>query len=200
MRRASLVLLAALALSVPATASAQEATIHSHRGLWGGFGLGGGFNLTDTFEGGSLWGFSGYGRIGGTLSQRVLLGGEWFGWGGSRDGVDSFRGNVSAIILFYPATQGFFLKGGVGAGYVATSIYSSATVGGVYYQSSVSQGKGGFGATAGVGYDVRLGRNIYLVPEVDWFLQAVGSETSAVFGDTPGTNNIISFSIGLVWH
>jgi hypothetical protein len=47
---------------------------------------------------------------------------------------------------------------------------------------------------------VRLGRNIYLVPAVDWYLQAVGSENSSVFGSLPGTNNQISFSLGLVWH
>jgi hypothetical protein len=51
-----------------------------------------------------------------------------------------------------------------------------------------------------VGFDVRLGRNIYLVPAVDWYLQSVGSQSSLVFGETPGTNNQIAFSIGLVWH
>ena len=81
-----------------------------------------------------------------------------------------------------------------------TSIDQSATVGGIYYQTSVSQTKGGFGATASVGYDVRLGRNIYLVPEVGYYLQAVGSQTSTTFGTTPGTNNLITFSLGLVWH
>jgi len=198
-RRETLILLGALALGLPASASAQGTQVHS--GLWGGFGVGGGPNLTDVGGGGALWGFGGYGRIGGTLSQRVLLGGETSGWIGSRDGVDYSRGNVSAIILFYPSPAGgFLLKGGVGFGYVASSIYSSSTVGGVYYQASVSEGKGGFGATAGVAYDVRLGRNIYLVPEVDWYLQSVGSETSVVFGDIPGTNNIIVFSLGLVWH
>lgn len=199
MRREILVLLGALALALPAPASAQGS--QPHRGLWGGFGLGGGPNLSDVDGGGTLWGFGGYGRIGGTLNQRVLLGGETSGWYGARDGIDYARGNVSAIILFYPSPAGgFLLKGGVGFGYVASAIYSSSTVGGVYYQSSVSEGKGGFGATAGVAYDVRLGRNIYLVPAIDWYLQAVGTEDSAVFGSIPGTNNQVVFSLGLVWH
>jgi len=175
--------------------------VQAHRGLWGGFGIGGGVNLTDTFDGGSLWGFSGYGRIGGTLNQRVLLGAESSGWIGSRDGVDYSRGNLSALLLFYPSPRGgLYLKGGLGFSYVTTSISSSTTIDGVFYFNSVSESKGGFGATAGVGYDVRLGRNIYLVPAVDWYLQAVGSENSSVFGSLPGTNNQISFSLGLVWH
>lgn len=197
MRIATLALLGSLAFTT--TSAAQD--VQAHRGLWGGFGIGGGINLTDTFNGGSLWGFSGYGRIGGTLNQRVLLGAESSGWIGSRDGVDYSRGNLSALLLFYPSPKGgLYLKGGLGFSYVTTSISSSTTIDGVFYFNSVSESKGGFGATAGVGYDVRLGRNIYLVPAVDWYLQAVGSETSPVFGDIPGTNNIIAFSLGLVWH
>lgn len=199
MRTATLVLLGSLLLST--SLSAQDRPVQEHRGLWGGFGIGGGVNLSDTFEDGSIWGVSGYGRIGGTLNQRVLLAGESSGWLGSRDGVDYTRGNLSLIMLFYPSPRGgLFLKGGVGVGYVTTSISSSTTIDGVFYTSSVSQSKGGFGATAGLGFDVRLGRNIYLVPEVDWFLQVVGSENSAVFGALPGTNNQIAFSLGLVWH
>jgi len=197
MRIANLALLGSIMASAPA--AAQD--VQEHRGLWGGFGIGGGVNLSDTFGGGSLWGLSGYGRIGGTLNQRVLLGAESSGWIGSRDGVDYSRGNLSALLLFYPSPRGgLYLKGGLGFSYVTTSISSSTTIDGVFYFNSVSESKGGFGATAGVGYDVRLGRNIYLVPAIDWYLQAVGSENSSVFGNLPGTNNQISFSLGLVWH
>lgn len=197
MRIATLALLGSLVLG--RSAAAQD--IQAHNALWGGFGLGGGVNLTDTFGEGSLWGFSGYGRIGGTMSQQVLLGAESSGWIGSRDGVDYTRGNLSAILLYYPSPKGgVYLKGGLGFSYVTTSISSSTTIDGVFYFNSVSENRGGFGATAGVGYDVRLGRNIYLVPAIDWYFQAVGSEDSSVFGALPGTNNQISFSLGLVWH
>lgn len=204
MRLAALVMLGALTLT--GSASGQAKAVQPHNGFWGGFGLGGGVNLTDLpgdplSGGGSLWGFNGYFRLGGTLNQRVLLGGESSGWFGSRGELDFSNGNLSAIIMFYPSPRGgVFLKGGVGFAYVSTSIYTSTTVGGIDYQSTFSQGKGGFGATAGLGYDVRLGRNIYLVPEVDWYLQAVGSESTSVFGDIPGTQNVIAFSLGLVWH
>lgn len=183
-------------LVVGTSLGAQERPVQEHRGLWGGFGLGAGINADES----STWGVSGYGRIGGTLNQKVLLGGESSGWYGSHDGIDLARGNLSAILLFYPSVRGgLFLKGGLGFAYMTTSISQGTTVGGVYYSSSISQSNGGFGATAGVGYDVRLGRNIYLVPAVEWYLQAVGTQSNNYFG-VSGTNNIFAFSLGLVWH
>ena len=193
MRLAAMVLLGALALGT--SVAAQEKPVQVRKGLWGGFGLGGGVNGSE----GNVWGVDVYGRIGGTLSQRVLLGGESSGWAGSRQGVDLARGNLSAIILYYPSLRGgLFLKGGLGFAYIQTSISDGSTVNGVFYQTTVSQTSGGFGATASVGYDVRLGRNIFLVPELGWALQSVGSE-STFFG-VPSTVNIFSFTLGLVWH
>ena len=49
------------------------------------------------------------------------------------------------------------------------------------YYNSISEAKTGFGATAGVGFDIRLGRNMYLVPELDWYLQAVGDTDAFVW-------------------
>lgn len=179
---------------------AQDKPVQQHNGLWGGFGLGWGDNLTNVTGDGSMSGFAGYGRIGGTLNQRVLLAGESSGWFGSQSDVDFSRGNVSFIALFYPSPRGgVFLKGGVGVGYIMASISSGTTIGGIFYSTSVSESKAGFGATAGLGYDIRLGKNIYLVPEFDWYLQAVGSDTGDI-GDFPGTNNIIALTLGLTWH
>lgn len=193
MRLTAMVLSCVLALGT--SVAAQDRPVQVHQGLWGGFGLGGGVNGSE----GNVWGGSAYGRIGGTLSQQVLLGGESSGWAGSRRGTDLTRGNLSAIILYYPSRRGgFFLKGGLGFAYILTSISEGSSVNGVFYQTTVSQTSGGFGATASVGYDVRLGRNIFLVPEFSWALQAVGSE-STFFG-VPSTVNIFSFTLGLVWH
>ena len=188
------------ALLAAAPAAAQDQPVQQHNGLWGGFGLGWGQNLTDVTGDGSMSGFAGYGRIGGTLNQRVLLAGESSGWFGSQNDVDFTRGNLSFIVMFYPSPRGgLYLKGGVGAGYIMTSISSGTTIGGVFYSTSISESKAGFGATAGLGYDIRLGKNIYLVPALDWYLQAVGSD-SGELGDFPGTNNIIALTLGLTWH
>ncbi len=193
MRLPTMVLLGAFTFCT--SVAAQEKPAQVHQGLWGGFGLGGGVNVSE----GDRWGVDVYGRIGGTLSQRVLLGGESSGWAGSHQGVDMARGNLTAIILYYPSLRGgLFLRGGLGFSYIQTSISDGTTVNGVFYQTTVSQTSGGFGATASVGYDVRLGRNIFLVPEFGWALQSVGSE-STFFG-VPSTVNILSFTLGLVWH
>ncbi len=61
--------------------------------------------------------------------------------------------------------------------------------------STVTTSKGGFGTTLGVGYDIRLARNFYLSPTVDWLFQ--------VFEGTPSgtsTNNIILLTVGATWH
>lgn len=187
-------MLALLGSLVCATETLAQST-QEHRGLWGGFGIGTGINGSE----GNSWGVAAYGRVGGTLSQRVLIGGETAGWYGTRDETDLYRSNLSAVLLFYPSERGgLFFKGGAGLAFITTSINEFFTVGGVNYYSGVSQSETGFGATAGAGFDVRLGRNLYLVPEVDWYLQTAGEANSA-FG-VPGTINIFTLTIGLVWH
>ena len=91
--------------------------------------------------------------------------------------------------------------GDVGEGWrvsMTTLMNERTTIGGIDYYNSVSEAKTGFGATAGVGFDIRLGRNMYLVPELDWSLQSIG-DTDASFG-VPSTINFFAFTIGLVWH
>ena len=130
--------------------------------LWGGFGLGAGINVSE----GDAW--------------------------RSRGATDLLRGNLLAIIVLYPSSRGgFFLKSGVGFGYMQTECCTSG---------GLSQKKGGFGATAGAGFDIRLGRNFYLVPAVDWHLQAIGADSSAASQAFSDTNGTVSFSVGLVWH
>lgn len=183
MKIISLCLLTCLAMPL----AAQD--VQSHKGLWGGFGLGPGINGTEY----NIWGVQSYGRIGGTLSQQVLLGGESAGWFGSENGYDLYRGNVSGIVLFYPSAKGgLFLKGGVGFSYLTTS-YNHFVPGTITYIGTESSS--GFGTTAGLGFDLRLGRNIYLVPELDWFLQSSGSNLVSA-----STVNVFAFTLGLVWH
>ena len=191
MRIATLALLGSLTLGTEALAQ----DVQEHRALWGGFGLGAGLDGDE----GNAWGIDAYIRVGGTLSQRMLLGVESSGWYGSHLDTDLYRSNLSGVVLFYPSMRGgLFLKGGAGLSYVNTSISERTTIGGIDYYNSISEAKTGFGATAGVGFDIRLGRNMYLVPELDWYLQSIG-DTDASFG-VPSTINIFAFTIGLVWH
>ena len=50
-------------------------------------------------------GSSGLFRLGGTLSEQVLLGVESNGWFKSMEGVDNTVGNLSAAIYVYPSRK-----------------------------------------------------------------------------------------------
>ncbi len=176
-----------LALNLAASV-AQAQPGHRHEGFWIGFGIGGGWNTTEGESEEGLGGGGGYFRLGGTLNQRWLLGGEIIGWGRAEDGVRYSRGNTTFAVLFFPSSNGgLFLKGGIGASYVDVS----ADVVGV----DVSLSRGGFGTTFGLGWDVKLGNNIYLTPNADLLLQAI--ETAS--GDDRNTT-ILMLTLGLIWH
>jgi hypothetical protein len=188
-------LITAVALSFAAgTSVAQQAPgAHQHRGLWGGFGVGGGINLSEGLDGKQLGGGVGWLRIGGTPSQRVLLGFEGIFWGRDESGNGIARGNGAFTVMFYPsANGGAFLKGGIGGASI-----SRATTSG---NSTTTTSQGGFGLTLGTGWDVRLGSNLYLVPGIDLLLQWFESKTDPVLGEIPGTNSIVTFTLGLTWH
>lgn len=199
MRTTMLALLSVFALSLPA--GAQEAPVR--RGFWLGFGAGGGANLTTTLDDGSPGGFAGNFRLGGTLNSKWLLGGETNGW--VRDVEQdtwAYRGNLSAIAMFYPsATGGWFLKAGPSIALLNETSSTSTQVDGVDLSASLSATEIGFGGTFGVGYDLKIGRNLYLVPEVTYLLQAFsGRTTNTQLGTIPGTNSILMFTLGLTWH
>src|SRR4051812_44784687 len=101
---------------VAGSAAAQaRAKIQEHRGFWIGFGVGGGTNLSEGLDGKRLGGGAGYLRLGGTVSQRVLLGFDGVFWGRDQSGNTIARGNGSFAMLFYPSARGGgFLKGGLG--------------------------------------------------------------------------------------
>lgn len=190
-----------VALASAAPTSAQEP--HPRRGFWLGFGIGGGPNLTSTLDDGSPAGFAGLARLGGTVTPQWLLGAESAGW--SRDsGEDSWdwRSNVSAVALFYPSrARGLFLKAGPSIAIINTTTGTSRNIDGVDVSTSTSASEVGFGGTAGVGYDIRIARNLYLVPEVTYLLQAFSGRTTATpLGTIPGTNSILLFTLGLTWH
>ena len=199
MRTGVLSLFSIVMLSLPASAQEEPA----RRGFWVGFGLGGGANLTTTLDDGSPGGFAGSFRAGGTLNPKWLLGGESIGW--VRDVEEetwAYRSNFSAIAMFYPsATGGWFLKAGPSISVLNETSAVSNQVDGVDIVATVSANEVGFGGTFGVGYDLKIGRNLYLVPELSYLLQAFsGRVTDTPLGTIPGTNSILVFTLGLTWH
>lgn len=199
MRTVTMVLLGSLALGWPA--EAQDAP--PRLGFWLGGGMGGGSNLTTTLDDGSPAGFAGNLRLGGTLTPKWLLGGESAGWMRDVDqDVWAFRSNLSAIAMFYPSVSGgLFLKGGPSIAIIDETSSASTQVDGVDIRASVSAMEIGFGLTAGVGYELRIGRNLFLVPEVSYLLQGFsGRTTDTPLGTIPATNSLLLFTLGLTFH
>jgi len=181
LRTAAAMLLAATPLV------AQEAE-HPHRGFWIGFGFGVGQNTSTGLDGGRLVGGTGYLRMGGTPKQSLLIGAEGISWVNE----DDVRGNFTATLIGYPSRDGFFVKGGIGF----ASVGRSTTTGNTTTSTTV----GGFGLTTGLGYDIRLGRNIYLVPELHFLVQLFSEQNDPVLGTIPGTNTLLLGTLGLTWH
>ena len=168
----------------PADAQLME---RKHEGFWISFGLGGGRNYNRNLDGGDLDGGAGYIRMGGTPSEQVLIGGEIIGWTREENGGTLSRGNVTFTIQFYPVRGSeFFIKGGIGG----SSLQVSSSFGG----TTVTSSENGAGETVGIGYDIRLGRNIYLTPNWDFLFQQVSS------GGVTTHNTISLLTIGLTWH
>jgi len=159
---------AAAILLLGGTAAAQQiprglVEVHEsdRRGFWGALGVGAGGEAYDLRDGagysGELYRPTVSLRLGGTPSQYVRLGGEILGWiddqGARTESISSFL----FITQFYPApTTGFYVKGGLGLGRHE-----------VDFDNGFGVGDTGFAGLLGAGWEVRVGRRIYLNPAVD---------------------------------
>jgi hypothetical protein len=160
------------------------AQAQGREGFWIGFGLGGGVNTSQGLDRARRGGGAAYLRLGGTVTPQVMLGAEVIGWGRSQGGTTIARANTAFTGMLFPSpTGGFFLKGGAGL----ATIGVTADV----FGSTVTSTETGFGTTFGLGIDAKLGRNIYLTPNVDFLFQAF---------EGGNTNTLVLFTLGLTWH
>lgn len=167
----------ALLLSVSAVGQGQGHA-QTRQGFWIGFGFGYGSlgceDCDDRF--GSAAGFL---RMGGTLSNRWLIGGEIEAWSKEEGNTTLTYTNVGPVVLFYPsATGGFFLKGGVAIATVELEV------------GALSGDESGAGITLGLGYDGRVGKNFSLTP---YFNLSSGSFDGA-------NANMFQFGLSFTWH
>jgi len=99
-------------------------------------------------------GLSGGLSLGSTLGDKWLLGVGTTGWAKETDGEMLTVGTLDARFRFYPArSSGFFLTGGVGLGTV----------------TFLNESEFGVGVVLGVGWDIRVGRNVSLTPFYNGF-------------------------------
>lgn len=168
-------------LLAPAPAAAQSSGgSGTHHGFWLSGGLGGGVN--DNGDGGG--GF--YIRMGGTLSQHLVIGGEAIGMSRDASGTTISQGNALFDVLLYPSpTSGGFLKAGIGfATYQVSDEIQGVTV---------SADESGAGAVLGAGWDIHLGSgNLYLTPNADVLFQE--------FHGFDTVDTIFLFTVGIGFH
>jgi hypothetical protein len=163
------------ALSVPVAAQGNPQT---RQGFFISFGFGAGSLGCDDCDDERLNGVNAYLRIGGTLSQRLLIGGEVNGWSKTENDATLTVSNVGPVILFYPSAQGgFFLKGGLGLSSTSLDL------------GTFEIEEEGVGLTLGIGFDARVGRNFALTPYLDIL-------TSSYDG---GSFNQLAFGLGFTW-
>ncbi len=149
--------------------------VHKHQGFWLSAGAGGGWEDFDGSFGNLGRGGAFYLRMGGTPNPQVLFGGEVLGWFDGSDPDNLERWNVTGTVLAYPSRAGgWFLKTGVG--FAEHNVFGAE--------------RSGLGATFGTGFDVRLGRNFYVTPNVDYLVQFFDNSTVGTL--------LITF--GVTWH
>jgi hypothetical protein len=94
-------------------------------------------------------GLSGGLAVGGTLNQHVLLGVGTTGFARSVDGDLLSVGTLDGRVRVYPSrSSGFFLNGGIGLGSL----------------SYLGESEFGLGVMLGLGWDIRVGRNVSVTP------------------------------------
>ncbi len=166
----------AVGLLVLVTTSTLQA--QTREGFWIGFGLGAG---SLGIEGGTDrdTGVVGYLKLGGTISERFLLGVESNAWLKDESGVTVTHTNHSAVAYFYPsATSGFFLKGGLGSARLLEEV------------SGRNTSETGGGAVLGLGFDARVGDNWSITPVLNFNYGAFDG----------GNTNIVELAVGVSWH
>ncbi len=174
-------------------ASAHAQYPHRHQGIYATFGLGYGSakiacdQCGDTGRTGNLTGFFG---VGGTLSQAILLGVEVTGWSKVTDSNDNRAASTAnAVISWYPsAREGFFLKGGLGFGYLRGD---QDTQEGIIFID-----KAGVGYQVGLGYDMRIQRNLSVTAVVNFY----GGQVGDIGSIRNVSFNVLQFMAAVTFH
>lgn len=102
--------------------------------------------------------------LGGTVNPHLRLGGEINGWVWEhRDRETDYRLTdylVGGLLTgqFYPMRRsGFYVKGGVGLSRSGTDV-----------EGGIGVGETGFAWLVGTGYEIKLGRSVFLTPTINW--------------------------------
>lgn len=156
--------------SAPLFATAEQgssaARPHTRDGFWFSGGLGvGSLGCEDCDE--RETSLAADLAIGATVNDHLLIGAGISGWSKEEDGLTLTVATLEARVRVYPrATSGFFLVGGLGLGTLQASY------------DDFDENESGLGVTLGVGWDIRVGRNVSLTPY--WTGTGVSTDDSDV--------------------
>ncbi len=126
-------------------------------------------------------------RMGGTVSPKLLVGGELVGWGKSESGHSVTAGNITFGAYFYPMEEsGLFVSGGFGV-----SAYSQSTT--IYAT--------GTGFTVGTGYDIRVARKVSITPVAHYVWGSPGDVQNSGYTMLTGLKqNLVDLGLNLTFH
>jgi len=193
---AAIATIAVLALALAPTVRAQRPAPAPRHGLWIGLGFGGGQvrNWSDQEPAASKTVVTASLRGGIVVVPALRLGLEVNGWGiESGDVWDPSKGvTVNETLLIaqlYPwPAKHWYLKGGLGWGE-----FNTAHPGDLDSRA--------FGAVIlGVGYDVRLGRNVFVTLAADWARGPLGSVDNLVTTSTVRRFRAWDVIVGVQYH
>lgn len=204
MRKLMLIALTALSLA-PAVASAQDDDrdrddhrrrgglrevdhnrYERRKGFWLTAGLGAGSEAFDANDGlgwsDDKGGGLAYLKLGGTVSPSLLLGAEFNAWGTRYRFEDYERGLTSAMFIaqWYPAPRGdFWLRGGLGFARDYLDI-----------DGGERTRENGTALAVGLGYDIRVSRNVSITPMLDLQGQHYDSHDE----------RLVNIGVGITFH
>jgi hypothetical protein len=156
-------------------------------GLWFGLGLGAGGESND-LSGGAGYSGAFYRptfsvRVGGTASSHLRLGGEFLSWINEQGNTTESLSSLLFVGQLYPLqSTGLYLKGGLGLGRNAVSFYDGFNI-----------GDNGFAALLGAGYELQVGRRVYLNPVVDLVGQSYGGRAGRSYRE-----RLVNFGLGVL--
>jgi hypothetical protein len=186
---AAILLLGGAAAAQDAPRGLVEVNDHGRHGFWGALGVGAGGEAFDLRDGagysGELYRPTISLRLGGTPSRYVRLGGELQGWIDDQGSRTESLTSLLFITQFYPApATGLYLKGGLGLGRSE-----------VDFDEGFGIGDTGFAGLVGAGWEVRVGRRLYLNPAVDLIQHRYTGR-----GGDRYRERIVNFGIGVLFQ
>jgi hypothetical protein len=166
-----------------------EVSDDGRHGFWGAVGVGAGGEAFDLRDGagysGDLYRPTISVRLGGTPSRYLRLGGEIQGWIDDHNDRTESLTSLLFIGQFYPASvTGLYLKGGLGLGRSE-----------VDFDDGFRLGDTGFAGLVGAGWEVRVGRKVYLNPAIDLIQHRYTGR-----GGDRYRERIVNFGIGVLFQ